>query len=95
MRQQRPNSTADVSAANFFNFAREYHNAADELYNLHPECSFSNPIYFLYFHSVELALKAFLRSFNIPIQGTRRKSHKLTELYQECRDLGPKLGPVM
>jgi len=88
-----PNTSpiTDVHAMAFFNFAREYQKAANQLLDLEP--SLTNPIYFLYFHTVELALKAFLRSFNTPILGTKRQSHKLTELYEECRSLGLRIGP--
>ena len=53
-----------------------------------------NPIYFLYFHAIELALKAFLRVADIPIVSDgKRKHHQITELYEECRELGLKVGP--
>jgi hypothetical protein len=42
----------------------------------------------LYFHSLELGLKAFLRANGLPIEGTSRRSHELTKLYNECRTLG-------
>jgi hypothetical protein len=73
--------------------AREYRDAANQPLDLDQGCAFSNPTNFLYFHAVELALKAFLRSFNCPIIGTRRKSHKLRQLYEECRSLGLRVGP--
>lgn len=76
----------------FFNRALEYHKAAGQLFDLHPDGSLSDPINFLYFHTAELALKGFLRSHNIPILGTKRQSHKLTELYEQCRSLGLKIG---
>ena len=45
------------------------------------------PNYFLYFHTIELALKAFLRSHNRPIP-RGQKGHKLADLYERCRELG-------
>jgi hypothetical protein len=39
-----------------------------------------------------LALKAFLRAHDLPIL-TARKSHKLSDLYRESRDLGLVIGP--
>jgi hypothetical protein len=47
---------------------------------------------FLYFHAVELALKAFLRSQNVRLAGTRLHTHKLAALYEEYRKLGLKIG---
>jgi len=37
---------------------------------------------------LELGLKAFLRACGLEIEGTSRKSHQLTKLYDECRRLG-------
>lgn len=77
-----------------FQLRNEYHEAANCLFNEHP--TLRDPIHFLYFHAVELALKAFLRSHNIQILGTwrsRQSGHKLTKLYEECRGLGFTIGP--
>jgi len=42
----------------------------------------------------ELALKAFLRTADVPIvAGGKRRHHHITELYEECRGLGLKIGP--
>jgi len=64
------NPTRDVSAAVFFEMAREYQEPANQLPDLNVDTPFSNPIAFLYFHAGELALKAFLRSLGCPILGT-------------------------
>lgn len=80
----------------FLNRAREYHDAGNELFavsegrprivpNHRP---LSSPLSLLYFHTLELGLKAFLRAHGLPIEGTSRRSHKLTKLYDECRTLG-------
>ena len=83
---------ADAHAISFFGFAREYQNAANLLYD--SDKTLLDPIYFLYFHAIELALKAFLRAANIPIVADRkRKHHNLTKLYEECRTLGLTIGP--
>jgi hypothetical protein len=52
---------------------------------------FDSPLYLLYFHTIELALKAFLRANNLPILNTRRQS--LYDLYLEGRNLGLTIGP--
>jgi hypothetical protein len=89
----------DAHASAFFNSAREYHDAANELFLLidarrkvHDNRQFNSPTYLLYFHTIELALKAFLRTHDIPILGLRRR-HILTGLYSESRDLGLVIGP--
>lgn len=90
-----PNKTTeDASAIAFFSFAREYHEAANCLYSKY--ATLPDPVRFLYFQKVELALKAFLRSHDLPILGTWRggkEGHKLTRLYDECRKLGLRIGP--
>ena len=78
----------DAHAMAFLTFARQYHSAAEHLFDL--RSTLSHPVHFLYFHAVELALKAYLRSFNVPIE----KSHNLTELYEECRRHGLVIGPA-
>jgi hypothetical protein len=88
--------TADETAMAFLNMAREYHNAANELFaisesrpRVHPDHRpLSSVLGNLYFHTLELGLKGFLRAHGLPIEGTRRRSHKLTKLYEECRRLG-------
>jgi hypothetical protein len=89
----------DVHAIAFFNSAREYHEAANELFTIadarpkiHGSRQLSQPLYFLYFHTIELALKAFLRANNLPILKTR-EIHELANLYRECGKLGLVLGP--
>ena len=52
------------------------------------------PLYFLYFHTREMAFKAFLRFYNVPtLELKDKKGHQLGKLYEDCRDLGLKLGP--
>jgi hypothetical protein len=96
MGQTTANTITDANAVAFFHSARKFHEAANQLFDLQkPSVSDPcDPIKFLYFHTVELALKAFLRSHNVSILGTERKSHKLTELYGECRSLGLTIGPA-
>jgi HEPN domain-containing protein len=82
----------EVSATAFFNQAREYMHAANRLFD-ETKSNISNPINLLYFHAVELTLKAFLRSRGV----TRRRKgreHELKELYDECRGLGLTIDPA-
>jgi hypothetical protein len=73
--------TTEPNAMEDFQMARNYHAAAEVLFSA--PIAFE-PRYFLYFHTVELALKAFLRSHNHPVP----RRHELTKLYEECRKLG-------
>jgi hypothetical protein len=82
----------DAHASSFLGGARQYQKAANLLYEA--DNSLRNPIYFLYMHAIELALKAFLRAANVPIvAGGKRNHHRLTELYEDCRKLGLRIGP--
>jgi len=88
-------NTADETAMAFLNMAREYHDAAEVVFaesERRPQVlnhrPLSSPLSLLYFHTLELSLKAFLRAHGLPIQGTPRRSHELTILYEECRTLG-------
>ena len=77
------NRTIKATAMEWFQLARKYHEAADLLLQ---HRAAGEPTYFLYFHTIELALKAFLRSHNRPIP-RGQKGHKLTDLYERCREL--------
>jgi HEPN domain-containing protein len=66
-----------------------YLGAANKLYGLNLATGkattlwpWYSPIYFLYFHAIELALKAYLFSFNINV----RRTHDLIELYRQSRN---------
>ena len=86
-----------VSAMAFLNMARDYADAANELYmvadarpKIHGHMPLSSPLYFLYSHAVELALKAFLTANNVPINELtdHKVRHNLPKLYDQSRNLG-------
>jgi hypothetical protein len=95
MGQTTPSAINDVHAVAFFDSARKFFEAANQLFDLQkPSLSDPcDPINFLYFHTVKLALKAFLRSHDVSI-GRRRQNHKITKLYEKCRSLGLTIGPA-
>jgi HEPN domain-containing protein len=85
-----------VHARAFLNMAYEYAEAAHELFiladtrpKIHGWLPLRSPLYLLYSHAAELALKAFLRAKNMPIP----KTHELAKLYAESRRLGLVIGP--
>jgi hypothetical protein len=93
---------SDAHPRAFVNMANEYYVAANALFELserrpkkvNRQSEFSDPMYFLYFHTIELALKAYLLSQDVPIAGTyRRRGHPVLKLYEECRELGLIVGP--
>lgn len=86
-----------VSAMAFLNMARDYADAANELYmvadarpKIHGHMPLSSPLYFLYSHAAELALKAFLTANNVPINELtdHKVRHNLPKLYDQSRNLG-------
>ena len=98
----KKNTGPDAHPRAFVNMANEYYTAANTLLELSEQRSkkvnrqseFSDPIYFLYCHAIELALKAYLLSQKVPIAGTyRRRGHPVLKLYEECRELGLIVGP--
>jgi HEPN domain-containing protein len=84
MRKTKPLSNEAKAS---YLMALRYLGAANKLYSLSLPSGkpaylwpWSNPIYFLYYHAIELALKAYLRSFNIDVKPT----HKITKLYRQA-----------
>jgi hypothetical protein len=92
-------AASDVHPLAFLNMARQYHEAAEELFaagerraSVGGQRAITDPTYFLYFHTMELAFKAYLRAYNRPIPMNSKEGHKLTEMYKECRTLGLVIG---
>src|ERR1700686_5386048 len=82
---------ADEHAVSFLGFAGQYQKAANLVCD--SDKTLGMPIYFMYAHAIELALKAYLRAANVPIVADKkRKHHKITELFKECQALGLKVG---
>jgi hypothetical protein len=81
----------DEHAVSFLGYGRQYQKAGNLV--LDSDRSLRTPIYFMYAHAIELALKAYLRAANLPIVAdTKRKHHKITELLVECQALGLCVG---
>jgi HEPN domain-containing protein len=85
----------DGHAMSILDMARQYHEAAEELFaagerraSAGGQRAITALTYFLYFHTMELAFKAYLRAYDRPIP----KTHELTKLYEECRTLGLVIG---
>jgi hypothetical protein len=93
-------SSSSVTAMAYLNMARQYREAGDEVFAVseqrplvHGHRQLSDPISFLYFHAVELGLKAFLRQHNEDIPTSGRASHNISKLYERCLGLGLTIGP--
>jgi hypothetical protein len=86
----------EMSAKAFLYMARQYYEAAEELFVARErrvgsggQREITDPTYFLYYHAIELAFKAYLRAHNTPF----KKNHEITELYKKCQQLGLVIGP--
>jgi len=73
---------SDPTAEAFLNMAKEYHFAAATLFSAGGRAE--APLYFLYTHTIELALKAFLRSHSLSCP----KTHALRSLCRQCQEIG-------
>jgi len=80
--------TSDPSANAFFRTAQQYYEAAVQLYKAKGRPADNTPVNFLFFHTLELALKAFLRSQGVRLTSARLRTHELERLYKECRASG-------
>jgi hypothetical protein len=78
--------TSQYHATAYFKRASDFLSAADELFTSDHDRWY--PTYFLYTHAAELALKAFLRAHNPEVE----YGHKLTDLYEKCRNIGLVIG---
>ena len=79
----------------FLNMARKFQKAGSRLLDsvaTEPregnQVPLADPIYMLYFHTVELALKAFLRSNGEVVPKKGQAGHDIVELHKRCEALG-------
>ena len=87
-------SNAADNAMAFLNMARQYQKAGSRLLEsvaqepkVGPQVPLSDPIYFLYFQTVELGLKAFLL-FHGEAVPKGQAGHDIVELHRRCGALG-------
>jgi hypothetical protein len=69
----------------FLNTAQQYHLAATTLLPLYQQAE--SPLYFLFTHVIELALKAYLRSHGLS-PPRRQEGHALQKLFEQCQRKG-------
>jgi HEPN domain-containing protein len=92
-KQQGPPSKTvppTLSAKATYRRALQFLTAAKRLYaSAKSHSQLGNPTYFLYFHTIELAFKAYLCSYGIE----PNRGHELQKVYHQCRALGLVVGP--
>ena len=88
----RMKPTSETTPIAFINGASSFAWAAEELCkSLTPSNrQFSDPVYLLMAHAIELALKGFLRSKGVPSEALMKRpyGHHLINLYTKARSLG-------
>jgi|SRR5579864_2147645 len=85
--------TREIEPISFLSLARQFYAASERVFEPQDHL-LSKPLYFLYFQTLELAFKAFLRSHNVPTRDLKdKKGHQLVELYEDCRNHGFTIGP--
>jgi HEPN domain-containing protein len=78
--------TNDTNPKALLNYARQYFKAAEVVFNNEP--GLTRPLNYLYFHTLELLLKSFLRA-----KGRRpERNHEIYELYKDATGLGLKIS---
>jgi hypothetical protein len=91
-RKAKPKPIPEVDPIAFARLARAFYKVAE---GSSVDGTLSKPLYFLYFHALELAFKAFLRLHHVPTGELQKKDkgHTITVLYEDCRRLGLVIGP--
>lgn len=86
-----------AEAMTFLNMARKYQKAGSRLLDsikgdkADPKRALSDPIYFLFAHTLELAFKAFLLCHGEVIPTSGKAGHDIVELHRRCAALGLRL----
>jgi len=90
MMTDMPDTIDRTPPIGLFNFAESYRAAADILAHQHArELRFDSPMRYLYYHCIELYMKAFLRSEGLRVSEMKtRLGHHFSGLRQECISRG-------
>ena len=80
-----PADARETTARAFLRTAKEYHLAARTLQPMSDQVE--APVYVLFTHALELALKAYLRSHGLSAP-RGREGHSLSKLLEQCRTQG-------
>jgi hypothetical protein len=82
-----------TTALGLFNFARSYWRSAEQLRASRPDVSHSDaPIMFLYYHAIELYLKAYVRNAGYDLKQMKDISHNILKAGRAAHDKGLNLS---
>jgi hypothetical protein len=77
-----------------FNFARSYWRSSEQLRASKPDVTHPDaPILFLFYHAIELYLKAFVRNAGYDLKQLKDISHRITKAGRAAHDKGLQLTP--
>ncbi len=79
----------ETTAEAFLNMAQQYHLAATTLFPIYQRVE--PPLYLLFTHAIELALKAYLRSYGLSTP-RGQQGHALQGLLAQCKRNGLQVG---
>jgi hypothetical protein len=82
-----------TTAVGLYHYGLSYQACAEQLRCSPPDdLAFDAPIRFLYWHTSELFMKAFLRAAGLGVRELRDIGHRLGRLHNECVERGLPLG---
>lgn len=83
-----------TTAVGLFNYARSYWRSSEQLRSAKPDVTHPDaPILFLFYHAVELYLKAFVRSAGYDLKALKDISHRITRAGEAAQKEGLQLSP--
>ena len=85
-------SETRTSSVGLYNYAHTYASSAEALANVelrvtHPTA----PVYFLYYHSIELYLKSYLLACGVSLKKLKKMSHSTRKLAEAVKSYGLQL----
>lgn len=78
-----------TTALGLFNYSESYRRSAEKLREYPADFTHPNdPIRFLYWHAIELALKAYLRNSDFTVEDLKKVGHNCKKLYKKANKNG-------
>lgn len=76
------------AALEIWQYGKAYQQAANQLVRVAGELNVTAPIYYLYCHAIELALKGYLRAHGVTLDELKGLRHRLQPLLKRARTHG-------
>lgn len=79
---------ARTTPLGLWSYAKDFSEAADIILEKKGESALFPPLYYLYGHSIELALKAFLRTRGRSLDDLKKLGHDIGKIYPKAMEAG-------